>query len=117
MNDTDFSILQKEIGERVSTERTIRKISQGVLADEIHYSKSQIGKVERGDCMITLEMAVDLVRYFDISLDYLILGKEDNDSEGVIQAASDRLDELYSDLSFYFACHLFNRRRPRRKRK
>ena len=129
MNDAEFSILKKEIGERISNERSIRKISQNELARDIHYSKAQIGKVERGECMVTVEMAVVLSAYFEvsldyllsayfgISLDYLILGKEDQDPEGVLRAVYDRLDETFSDIIFYLACHLLGHRNAHRRRR
>ena len=117
MNDAEFSILKKEIGERISNERSIRKISQNELAKDISYSKAQIGKVERGECMVTVEMAVVLSAYFGISLDYLILGKEDQDPEGVLRAVYDRLDETFSDIIFYLACHLLGHRNAHRRRR
>ncbi|MGN1389032.1 MAG: helix-turn-helix domain-containing protein [Bulleidia sp.] len=117
MKNADFSSLNKEIGERIMMERDFRRLSQKELAEQLHYSKAQIGKVERGDCMVTLEMAVALSKYFEISLDYLIFGKEERDSEGILRAVFDRLNDTFEEIIYFLACHLLGRRNPYRRPK
>lgn len=117
MKDADLSSLKQEIGERIMMERSFRRLSQVELADQLHYSKAQIGKVERGECMVTMEMAVALSKYFEISLDYLIFGKEDQDPEGILQAVLDRLNSTHEEVTYFLACHLLGRRNPYRRPK
>ena len=60
--------------------RTERGISQEELARQLFISRQAISKWEKGDGKPDLDNAVKLAEIFDVSLDCLILGKEETEN-------------------------------------
>ena len=60
--------------------RTERGISQEELARQLLISRQAISKWEKGDGKPDLDNAVKLAEIFDVSLDCLILGKEETEN-------------------------------------
>ena len=46
------------------------------LASELNYSLSHMSKAERGVHCYSIDLLIDLSEYFNVSLDFLILGRE-----------------------------------------
>lgn len=65
----------KEIGKRIQNLRKERNLTQQELAEELGISPNMVAKVESGLRIPSIDMFVVMAEYFEISLDYLVLGK------------------------------------------
>lgn len=63
-------------GQRVLALRKSAGLSQSALAEQLGITMHQISKMETGQRGPSLELAVALADYFDVSLDYLV-GRSD----------------------------------------
>ena len=75
-----MSFNQKEIGRRVNELRTGHQISLDQLADAVNCTRDHLYRAERGEPRhgFSIDILIEIARYFDVSLDYLILGVEGN---------------------------------------
>jgi len=64
-------------GNRLSTIRKERKVSQGDLAIKAGIHLNVIGRYERGEAVPSIEIAGKIAEALKVSLDYLVLGKSD----------------------------------------
>ena len=67
---------QNEIGIRFRDLRKRRGLTIEKLANELNYSHSHMSKAERGVHCYSIDLLIDLSEYFNVSLDFLILGRE-----------------------------------------
>lgn len=91
---------QKAYGARIKKLRTSRGLTQEQLAEKINVSIAYISKIEKSQQTGPIELAVALSDFFDVSLDYLVLG-QDKYSKSRSQRLQDVinfLSELKSDL-------------------
>lgn len=58
-------------------------ISQSELANKIGIHEKTNSKAERGICELSVDYIILLSAYFEVSLDYLILGKKNNINEEI----------------------------------
>ncbi|MCD8132226.1 MAG: helix-turn-helix transcriptional regulator [Lachnospiraceae bacterium] len=71
------------------------------MADKLHITADHLGKIEKARKEISIDLLIDIVDYFDVSLDYLILGRKHQSDiirenlTGIIQ----NLETLRSQLS------------------
>lgn len=65
----------KEIGKRIKDLRKAAKLTQEQLAERLNVSKAYLAHVEIGDKIPSIDLFVDMVSFFNTSLDFLILGK------------------------------------------
>lgn len=63
-------------GERIKRLRTGRELTQEQLAEKINVSRTYIVKIENGLQIGPIEIAIELAMFFDVSMDFLLLGKE-----------------------------------------
>ena len=75
-----MSFNQKEIGQRVNELRTGHQISLDQLADAVNCTRDHLYRAERGEPRhgFSIDILIEIARYFDVSLDYLILGVDGN---------------------------------------
>lgn len=75
-----MSFNQKEIGRRVNELRTGHQLSLDQLADAVNCTRDHLYRAERGEPRhgFSIDILIDIARYFDVSLDYLILGVDGN---------------------------------------
>ena len=75
-----MSFNQKEIGRRVNELRTGHQLSLDQLADAVNCTRDHLYRAERGEPRhgFSIDILIEIARYFDVSLDYLILGGEGN---------------------------------------
>ena len=75
-----MSFNQKEIGQRVNELRTGHQLSLDQLADAVYCTRDHLYRAERGEPRhgFSIDILIEIARYFDVSLDYLILGVEGN---------------------------------------
>ena len=63
-------------GLRIKQLRIKNKITQEQLADRLNITLSMLGKIERGQRGISIDLLIEIAQYFQISLDFIVLGKE-----------------------------------------
>lgn len=66
------------IGERIKELRKNKNISQDQFADDINVSRQSVSNWEKDIVSPDIESVKMICDYFNISMDYLITGKEDN---------------------------------------
>ncbi len=90
----------KEVGHRLKSLRKARGMTQEQLSDILHVSPNHVYKMESGGRMPSMEICVNISKFFGVSIDYILIGKEhENESpkELLHQAMHclSRLDKLY----------------------
>ena len=87
-------------GERIKRLRTGRELTQEQLAEKINVSRTYIVKIENGLLIGPIEIAIELAMFFDVSMDFLLLGKENYrvDRKQCLRMAIDILSELQAEL-------------------
>ena len=102
--------LDSKIGHRIKELRKNREMTQAILADELDVTVKHISYVECGKARLSLEKMIQLCMVLDCSLDYLILGKNADGSDGYVpdsiietmRSGSDREKAILSEyLSLY----------------
>lgn len=68
---------KKVLGERIRLLRAQTATSQQILAEHLGVGKSAVSMLENGQRSASLEIAVALADFFDVSLDYLV-GRSDD---------------------------------------
>ena len=66
---------QEEVGQRVRDLRKSRGMTAEKLSEELDYSHSHVSNAESGLRCYSIDLLICISRYFDVSLDYLILGR------------------------------------------
>ena len=64
------------LSDRLSSLRRSRNLSQAQLAKKLNLSPSAVGMYEQGRRVPDLATLTAMTRLFDVSLDYLVTGKE-----------------------------------------
>ena len=87
-------------GERIKRLRTGRELTQEQLAEKINVSRTYIVKIENALQIGPIEIAIELAMFFDVSMDFLLLGKENYrvDRKQCLRMAIDILSELQAKL-------------------
>ncbi len=73
--DTMGGIDRKEVGQRIRVLRTNRGMRQVDLADRLGVTLNYVGRMECGIGMASIDLFVEIAELFDVTLDYLILGR------------------------------------------
>ena len=73
--DTMRGIDRKEVGQRIRALRTDRGMRQVDLADRLGVTLNYVGRMESGIGMASIDLFVEIADLFDVTLDYLILGR------------------------------------------
>ena len=63
------------IGSQIALLRQERELRQAELAELLHISASTVGMYEQGRRLPSLDMAVRISKVFDVTIDYLLTGK------------------------------------------
>ena len=90
-----------EIGKRIKKVRIMNGLTQEQFSEKLYMTVSHIGKIEQGIRGASIELLVDISCQFNVSLDYLVLGKSGCDmaeSKAVIRSVIDVLTEIESKL-------------------
>ena len=62
-------------GARIKQLRNSRGLTQEQLAEQIGITRTYLLKIENGSQVGAIELAVELAVYFNVSLDFLLLGQ------------------------------------------
>ena len=73
--DTMRGIDRKEVGQRIRALRTDRGMRQVDLADRLGVTLNYVGRMESGIGMASIDLFQEIADLFDVTLDYLILGR------------------------------------------
>ena len=87
----------KETGKRIRLLRKQKGLSQEELADRLHVSSNTVAKIECGLRRPSVDFVVDLVNFFDTTVDYIILGegiKKESDYDFLIREIDDQVEQL-----------------------
>ena len=83
-----------EIGKRIAGIRKQNGLTQEQFAERLYVTLSHISNVEIGKKGASVEMLVDIACKFDVSLDYLILGKGKEDKNAIKDSLREAIDML-----------------------
>ena len=89
----DEKIFLQEMGNRISTRRKLKRLTQEELAEMIDVSTQMISNLETGKKAIRPENLLKICMALDVSADYLLTGSEHS-------TVSDPLYQKLSTLSF-----------------
>ena len=79
-NDKSSDIIDNsDIGKRIREQRKKHKLSREQLAEKLNLSVNFLGQIERQERSFSVETMLKLSQELDISLDYLLRGKHNND--------------------------------------
>ena len=65
-----------ECGKRIQDLRKIHSLTQEQLADKLRITCKYVQRIEAGRAMGSIELLIDISVFFNVSTDYLLLGKE-----------------------------------------
>ena len=65
----------REIGQRIRALRKEHCLTQQAFADMLHITKDHYAHIESGGRPAPLYLLVSVTEYYDVTLDYLVLGK------------------------------------------
>lgn len=91
---------KENYGSRIRIMRKRRGLTQEQLAEKMNVSTPYIAKIENGKQTGPVELAVEFSEFFDVSLDYLLMGKGDfaEERKRGIRIAISLLSELEASL-------------------
>jgi len=64
----------KETGQRIRQLRKEQNITQEYLANQLNITTDHLARIESGKRSCSIDVLVDLVNFFDISMDFLMFG-------------------------------------------
>lgn len=64
-----------DTGKRVQNLRKEKELTQEQLSEKLNITTDYLGKIETGRRGCSIEVLIDIALFFDVSLDYLVLGK------------------------------------------
>ncbi len=86
-------IVPKEVGQRLKQLRISQELTQEQLAAILYISSIHVYKMENGSRMPSIDLCLMICKYFNVSTDYLLTGKSQEDSPKEI------LHRIMRDLS------------------
>lgn len=101
----NYVIDSQAIGARIKKLRLKLNKTQNYFADILYISPSYLALIEAGKRVPNIDTLVHISQVTDVSLDYLILGKEE-DSKSRNQRTFDRLSKTYSEKELRLALRL-----------
>ena len=85
-------------GAKIKQLRINKGITQEQLAEKMNVTGTYIVKIENGQRIGSVELAVELADYFGVSLDYLLLGAEAKSQKQALRSVIAFLAELEAGL-------------------
>ncbi len=68
-------------GQRIKQLRNARGLTQSQVSTQLGVGERHLRKLEQGDTCGSLDLLIDISDYFDVTLDYLLLGRQPLTSE------------------------------------
>ena len=94
--------IRKHIGHRIRQIRASQRLTQAEMAKQLDVSPATVSGWEIGDYGISLESAINVARLSEVSLDWLVTGKESvsvNEPENTSTPEEVRLLAAFNRLS------------------
>lgn len=66
----------KAIGKRIKALRKAKGLTQAQLAEVLNIADNSLAKIETGARTPSLDLLVDMVKFFEVKLDYIVFGNE-----------------------------------------
>ena len=90
------------LADKIGKLRKLRKISQEKMAEMFSVSRQAVQKWENGTSVPDLDNLVRIAEYFDVSLDYLINGKDYQNTEEMVLTR--KIEPSYSTMHTWENC-------------
>ena len=87
-----------DYGLRIRSLRKNRGLTQEQLAEKMNVSTPYIAKIENGKQTGPVELAVEFAAFFEVSLDYLLVGDFAEEQKRGLRMAISLLSELEASL-------------------
>ena len=90
----------KESGKRIHELRRDRGMTQTQLAEYVGISSDNLGRIERGQQGVSIDLLIELADFFAVSMDYIALGRKMKVDavRSMIRSAIDTLVKLERSL-------------------
>ena len=90
----------KESGKRIQELRRDRGMTQTQLAEYVGISSDNLGRIERGQQGVSIDLLIELADFFAVSMDYIALGRKMKVDvvRSMIRSAIDMLVKLERSL-------------------
>lgn len=88
---------QKKTGERISDLIRSHGMKKDTFAEEVNAGISHVYKVCCGAEGCSIDLLVEIANYFDVTLDYLILGKTEKEAKK--EEAKNRILDVIEELA------------------
>lgn len=92
----------KETGKRIGQLRMLKGLTQEEFAEKVNLSPNTIAKIECGLRNASMDLLIQMSMLFDVSIDFLLLGKTDEDFQNemreLIDQAIETIDETMTRL-------------------
>ena len=90
----------KESGKRIQELRKDRGMTQTQLAEYVGISSDNLGRIERGQQGVSIDLLIELADFFVVSMDYIALGRKMKVDvvRSMIRSAIDTLVKLERSL-------------------
>lgn len=95
MNENNF---RYEIGQRIKKTRISRNLTQAQLAESLNISINFLSEIENGKKGLSQETICKICNFFEISSDYLLLGKNETHSYQTIIDVAEALSTEELDI-------------------
>lgn len=90
-------------GDRLRLKRTLLGMTQDEMAEKINRATKYYADIERGNCGMSIETLLALSESLNMSLDYIILGKNSDENENI------HTDEVAAIMNLLDSCNKKNR--------
>lgn len=90
----------KKSGKRIQELRRDRGMTQTQLAEYVGISSDNLGRIERGQQGVSIDLLIELADFFAVSMDYIALGRKMKVDavRSMIRSAIDTLVKLERSL-------------------
>ena len=89
-----------ECGKRMKALRESKNLTQMQLAEQLNISLNHVNALEHARRLFSIDLVIEISAFFDVSLDYLLLGKTKSTSHvhSELNAAIEILERIKKEL-------------------
>ena len=89
-----------ECGKRMKALRESKNLTQMQLAEQLNISLNHVKALEHARRLFSIDLVIEISAFFDVSLDYLLLGKTKSTSHvhSELNAAIEILEHIKKEL-------------------
>ena len=74
-----------ECGKRMKALRESKNLTQMQLAEQLNISLNHVKALEHARRLFSIDLVIEISAFFDVSLDYLLLGKNTKHQQGCLR--------------------------------